>query len=59
MSEFTCSKGHVMASGDLVCRLCGGRVRYMDGMSDREIRGRERDGERMTEDESEEEDKNG
>jgi hypothetical protein len=55
MSEFTCSKGHEMATGDIFCRICGGRVRYMDGMSDREIRGRERD--RMTEDDSEEEER--
>jgi len=38
MSEFTCAKGHEMrpSDGD-TCKICGGRVAYMDGKSNREL----------------------
>lgn len=38
MSEFECSQGHLMRSGDIRCKICGGRLARMDGMSGRQLR---------------------
>lgn len=41
MSEFTCSNGHDMKSGQLYCPKCGGRLARMDGMTNRELKAQE------------------
>lgn len=33
MSDFECNNGHLMRSGDTICKECGGRLTYMDGRS--------------------------
>ena len=59
MSEFQCSKGHDMApSLGPLCRICGGRVTYMDGMSNSELRRQEEyEREHPVEDEESEDDR--
>jgi len=37
MSEFECRNGHLMASGEFTCSICGARLHRMDGMTSREI----------------------
>ena len=41
MSEFECENGHISKAGRL-CSRCGGRIVWMDGMSARELRLREK-----------------
>ena len=41
MSEFTCENGHIMSG--YRCSICGGRIKYMDGMSNRALEEYERD----------------
>lgn len=38
MSEFACANGHLMRSGEYRCKICGGRLHTMDGMTDAELR---------------------
>ncbi len=38
MSEFTCRNHHQMSCRDHTCPICGSRVAYMDGLSDRDLR---------------------
>jgi hypothetical protein len=44
MSEFECSNGHFMPSGEYHCSICGGRIARMDGMNKREAEAEDRDG---------------
>lgn len=55
MSEFQCSRGHLMSSGDVTCRICGGRVHTMDGFTSRQLAMMEADYERDRDNEREEE----
>lgn len=38
MSTFECRNFHIMKSGEMICGVCGERLMYMDGMTDRELR---------------------
>ena len=42
MSEFACSNGHLMRSGQLRCRECGEPLHTMDGMTSRQLEMEER-----------------
>ncbi len=49
MSEFTCADGHIMASGDIYCRMiledgsiCGAPLSRMDGKSNAQVRAEEK-----------------
>ena len=37
MSEFCCSRGHLMSSGDVTCPECGGKLHTMDGYTGKQI----------------------
>ncbi len=54
MSSFECSKYHKMETGETVCRICGGRVRYMDGMNSQQLEDLDRRADRRIEEEEEE-----
>ncbi len=54
MSSFTCGKGHEMETGDRFCKICGGRVRFMDGMNSRQLEALDREADRRAEKEEEE-----
>lgn len=41
MSEFECLNGHIMSGP--ICKVCGERVAYMDGVSNAELRAEERE----------------
>lgn len=43
MSEFECSQGHLMKSGEYTCPKCGGRIARMDGMTKSEAAADERE----------------
>lgn len=60
MSEYTCSNGHLMKSGEYSCSICGARIGYEDGMSRSEMNKREMDEPECNEedDDEEEEDDN-
>ena len=36
MSEFTCINRHELGYGEFRCKVCGGRVYYMDGLDPQE-----------------------
>ena len=42
MSEFTCKNGHQLRAGQYKCPICGGKLSYMDGYSNRELVAMER-----------------
>ena len=42
MSEFTCSQGHLVAPSERWCRICGGNIVRMDGMTAKELEARDR-----------------
>lgn len=37
MSEFLCKNGHVMKTGDIICK-CGARLYFMDGSTNWQLR---------------------
>ena len=42
MSEFTCRNGHILKAGQNVCPKCGQGLHRMDGMTNSELKMRER-----------------
>jgi hypothetical protein len=56
MSEFECSRGHLMRPSDgNTCKECGSRLALMDGKNDRQLRAEEEDFDKEIEEEREEE----
>lgn len=48
MSEMTCNRGHLIPLGDMFCVICrkqgyGGKIMFMDGQSNEELRGEVRE----------------
>ena len=43
MSEFTCKNGHLVRPSERCCKICGGNIVRMDGMSNRELEARDRE----------------
>ena len=41
MSEFECAQGHDMSPRDRRCKVCGGRVARMDGLTNAQLRAME------------------
>lgn len=56
MSEYRCANGHLMKPSDgLICKICGGRVHTEDGLTNSQIRRKEKYEREHQEDEEEDE----
>lgn len=41
MSEFECSKGHLVKPSERICPICGGKIVRMDGMTGSQLKRKE------------------